>query len=119
MQAALATQSRRLDTAQPASAWPDDHAPLSGTLPALPLPAFAGHPAEACTELGANAAPVRLSWWRRLLIACLQWQLDCLTSEREHYLSLGWVGPVYLVNSYAQQRELMTRIRKLGGEAQE
>lgn len=70
-------------------------------------------PAEACTELGADTAAPAISIWRRLLIARVQWQLDCLTSEREHYQSLGWVGPVYLRESYAQQIKLMERIKRL------
>lgn len=70
-------------------------------------------PAEACTELGADTSAPALSFWRRLLIARVQWQIGCLTSEREHYQSLGWVGPIYLRESYAQQIRLMQRIRKI------
>lgn len=113
MQAVHETQSRRLDT-EPGFDWPDED-PLAECRG--PIPAFDQFPpAEACTELGASPAPARLSWWRRLLIARARWQLGCIASEREHYLSLGWVGPVYLVNSYAEEAKLAERIRKLGGE---
>lgn len=83
-----------------------------------PCACSTGHamPAEACTELGADTTATPPSLWRRLLIARARWQLACLTNEREHYQSLGWVGPIYLRESYAQQRQLMARIRELQAE---
>jgi hypothetical protein len=73
-----------------------------------------GHhiPAEACTELGAGTAPAAPGLLARLRIAHLRWQLACLVDERAHYQRLGWVDPIYLRESYAQQRRLMTRITK-------
>lgn len=74
---------------------------------------FSPCPAEACTELGADTAPAPLGLVLRLRIAVLRWQVDCLTAEREHYRCLGWVGPIYLRESYAEQRRLMSRISRL------
>lgn len=51
----------------------------------------------------------------RTRIAALRLQCTCLEDEREHYRALGWTGPIYLRNSYAQQRQLMTRVRELEG----
>jgi hypothetical protein len=73
----------------------------------------APQPAEACTELGADTAPTPPSLWRRLQIARLRYAIACLKAERDHYRGLGWVGPIYLRESYAQQHRLMARITRL------
>ena len=70
-------------------------------------------PAEACTELGADGSPIKLSPWLRLRVALLRWHLTCLIDERNHYAALGWIGPLYLRQSYAEQRRLMSRIAQL------
>lgn len=74
-------------------------------------------PAEACTELGADTAPARAGALRRVVthlrVALLRWHIVCLTAERDHYAGLGWVGPIYLRESYAQQRQLMSSIARL------
>ena len=59
----------------------------------------------------------RLLWpVRRAHLALLRFHLDCLVDEREYYLGLGWTGPIYMRESLAQQRVLMTRIRILEGQ---
>lgn len=79
-----------------------------GRLPATPHQA-----AEACTDLGAAGARTRPVLWARLRIALLRWHLACVRDELRHYSALGWVGPVYLRESNAEQRRLMARIRRL------
>jgi len=49
----------------------------------------------------------------RVRLRVLRLHLTCLVDEREHYTALGWTGPVYLRESYAMQRRLMTQIREL------
>lgn len=46
-------------------------------------------------------------------VRLLRFHIDCLVDEREHYRALGWTGPVYMRESYAMQRQLMTRLRAL------
>jgi hypothetical protein len=70
-------------------------------------------PAEACTELGADTQPVRPGLIARLRIAHLSERAACVADERQRYESLGWVGPRYRLESYSQQRQLMTRVREL------
>ncbi|KQY83720.1 hypothetical protein [Pelomonas sp. Root1444] len=74
-------------------------------------------PAEACTELGADTAPARPGLLRRIVlrlrIAGLHWAIECVAGEREHSRELRWVGPIYLRESYAQQRRLMSRAARL------
>jgi hypothetical protein len=50
---------------------------------------------------------------RAVHLAVLRWELSCLRDEREHYDSLGWVGPVYMRNSLQKELQLMARIRQL------
>lgn len=77
-------------------------------------------PTPAACELPVAIAtkPPRAAFWLHRLIvrtrlALLRFHLDCLVDEREYYLGLGWTGPIYMRESYAQQRVLMTRIRAL------
>lgn len=82
----------------------------ANSLPRVPMPA------EACTELGADARPPRLSLWRWLQVFVLEHELTALIDERARYERLGFVGPVYELNSLRQQRQLMSRIRVLKGQ---
>lgn len=50
---------------------------------------------------------------RALRLAFYRWELSCLRDEREHYTSLGWVGPVYMRNSLQKELQLVARIRLL------
>lgn len=71
-------------------------------------------PAEACTELGAETAPVyRLGLFTLIRLWFIRWNLQCLRDERDYYTALGLTGPVYMRNSFAEDRRLMARIRQL------
>lgn len=81
----------------------------------LPRPLLA---AEACTEIGAHAAPAeppRLGFWRRLRVRHLERRLAIVIDGRERYDEAGAIGPVYRRNSLQQQHQLMARIRELKG----
>jgi hypothetical protein len=69
--------------------------------------------AEACTELGADAVPSRLSVFRRALIAGLERRVAIVADERERYEEVEAIGPIYRRNSLQQQLQLMERIRAL------
>jgi hypothetical protein len=60
--------------------------------------------------------PTRRPLHKRLIraarLALLHWKLTALLDEREHYTSLGYVGPQYLLNSTALEIELRDRIRQ-------
>lgn len=70
-------------------------------------------PAEACTDIGADTAPVPLSLVTRVRIALIRHEIECLAAEREQYQRAGCVGPIYLRESYAQQLRLIGRIKQL------
>ena len=63
----------------------------------------------------ANLVVSRVVSWRHLDGTGSKLALDCLVDEREYYHGLGWTGPIYMRESYAQQSVLMTRIRALEG----
>lgn len=64
-----------------------------------------------------RTAPTLAQRLRRLVtlarIGIRRFHIDGLVDEREHYRALGWTGPVYMRESYAAQRRLMTEIRQL------
>lgn len=61
--------------------------------------------------------PTKRSLHRRLIraarLALLHWRLTSVLDERDIYLSAGYVGPEYLLNSTALEVELRDRIRHL------
>lgn len=94
------------------SAWADElHDPIladgHGPLAAFDL---APPPAEACTELGADTAPSRLSPWQRLRLAWLRWQMDCLRDEQALYVETGRAGPIFERECRRLQLDLMRRM---------
>lgn len=72
-------------------------------------------PAEACTDLGVDAAPRRLGWWRRLRIFFLEKELAILRDDCARYEMAEAIGPLYQLNSYEEQLRVMARIRELKG----
>jgi hypothetical protein len=71
-------------------------------------------PAEACTDIGADTAPVhRLGLFKLIRLAFLRWHLRCLRDERDHYTALGMTGAVYMRNSLQEDLRLRRAIREL------
>jgi hypothetical protein len=51
--------------------------------------------------------------WRRIRIAWLRFQADAVRQERFDYQCAGAVGPIYLMNSIAEELELRGKAKRL------
>lgn len=81
---------------------------------------------DACQLPIARATrPPRLAFWLAAVVpwlahpvlktrlALAHWNLACVVDERLNYAGIDCIGPMYLRNSFGQQRQLMTQIREL------
>jgi hypothetical protein len=51
--------------------------------------------------------------WRRVRIAWLRSEADAVRKERRDYQGAGVVGPIYLLNSIAEELELRRKAKRL------
>ena len=55
--------------------------------------------------------PIWMRLWVRLQLAWCRWRIKCLQDERDNYEAAGFpLGPIYIINSEHQERDLRNRI---------
>ena len=52
-------------------------------------------------------------FWRRVRIAWLRSEAQAVRQERQGYAAAGAAGPIYLMNSLAEELDLLKKARRL------